>query len=50
LEFNVPFQHKYGYIRDETAYSTREREFTFANKIERSKPGDILKFSTPQAD
>jgi len=19
LEFNVPFQHKYGYIRDETA-------------------------------
>jgi len=22
LEFNVPFQHKYGYIRDDTVTST----------------------------
>jgi len=24
LEFNVPFQHKYGYIRDEPRYFTHE--------------------------
>jgi len=24
LEFNVPFQHKYGYIRDEPQYFTQE--------------------------
>jgi len=23
LEFNVPFQHKYGYIRDEAAHDAR---------------------------
>jgi len=23
LEFNVPFQHKYGYIRDETSMRTK---------------------------
>jgi len=25
LEFNVPFQHKYGYIRDETLFSVFSR-------------------------
>jgi len=27
LEFNVPFQHKYGYIRDEEVASKRQVTF-----------------------
>jgi len=26
LEFNIPFQHKYGYIRDETALTSTSKE------------------------
>jgi len=29
LEFNVPFQHKYGYIRDDVAYDITNSYLTF---------------------
>jgi len=31
LEFNVPFQHKYGYIRDEASVTDSEELLATAN-------------------
>jgi len=50
LEFNVPFQHKYGYIRDEdvgTYVQTDAWTFEthFIRSTQKSRPNHIIQFS-----
>jgi len=40
LEFNVPFQHKYGYIRDETALGTLAIRWHPMKILRRSSQGN----------
>jgi len=45
LEFNVPFQHKHGYIRDECEHSNIHLPLTIKNNLIMFKI--ISKISTP---